>query len=67
MKKLDYTISCVCAKQLLEPMRTSVTYLQGNLRFKMIEEIIHTYKEIREKTVELTQSCTPKLLVGGHV
>ena len=48
-------------------MRTSVTYLQGNLRFKMIEETIHTYKEIRKKTVELTQSCTPKLLVEGHV
>ena len=48
-------ISFVCAKQLLEPMRL-VTRLQDNFEFKKIEEIIHTYNEIREKANELFQS-----------
>ena len=49
-KKFGYIISFVCAKQLVEPMRISVTCPQGSLRFKKKGEIIQTYKTADELT-----------------
>ena len=56
MKNCRYIISLIYAKQLLEPIRSFVFYLQGNFEFKKIEEIIHIYIETHEKVDELFQS-----------
>ena len=58
-KKFGYIISLVCAKQLVEPMRISVTCPQGSLRFKKKGEIIQTYK----KADELTQSVYAEVAI----
>lgn len=50
-----HIIKVVCAKQLLEPMLSFVTYLQGTFGFKKISEITHIYKETLEKADELFQ------------
>ena len=55
VKNLGHIISLVCAKQLLELMRSLVNYLQGNYGIKKIEDIIRVYKETHEKAAELFQ------------
>ena len=47
MENLDHIISFVCAKQLLEPMRLLVTWLQENFAFQKTEEIIYIYKLVK--------------------
>ena len=37
-------------------MRLLITFLQGNFRFRKIEEIIYMYKESRDKADKLFQS-----------
>ena len=41
-------------------MRLLVTFLQGNFRFRKIEEIIHMYKESRDEADKLFQSVYTK-------
>ena len=56
MKNVDHIISFVCVKEMLKPMRSLVSCLQGNFRFKKAMEIIHIYKETLEKADQLFQS-----------
>ena len=55
-----HVVRFVCAKQLLEPMRLLVSCPQSNFIFKKIDEIIHIYKETREKADGLFQSVYTK-------
>ena len=66
MKNLVHIISFVClCKQLLEPVRSLVTYLQGNFEFKKTEEkIIHiAIKKQLKRLMSYFSQYTPKLLV----
>ena len=55
MKNFVHIIIFACEKQLLESMWSLVTCLQENSGFRKSEEIIHIYKETREKGDELFQ------------
>ena len=48
LKKFGQIINFVCAKQVLEPIRSFITCLQDNYGLRKIEKIIHTYKETHE-------------------
>lgn len=64
MKIFGHVISFVCPKQLLEPMRSLLTWLHRHFEFKKIEEVNHIYKEIRKKRlVSYSNQYWPKLLV----
>ena len=54
-KYLFHIIRIVCAKQLLEPILSFVTYQQGNFGFNKTLEITHIYKETLEKADEFFQ------------